>query len=105
MLDSPALHSLNRGFNSASAGFPALGCAPQSRTHSSAGERSLHTGEVQGSIPCASTRTINKIRYFLNWLAVSVASIWHVHAEQSTKWRAVTCKIRAACSPDVLGKI
>ena len=27
----------------------------QSRTHSSAGERSLHTGEVQGSIPCAST--------------------------------------------------
>src|SRR5690349_6000452 len=27
----------------------------KSRTHSSAGERSLHTGEVQGSIPCAST--------------------------------------------------
>jgi hypothetical protein len=29
--------------------------ARKSRTHSSAGERSLHTGEVQGSIPCAST--------------------------------------------------
>src|SRR5260221_14041653 len=27
----------------------------KSRTHSSAGERSLHTGEVQGSIPWAST--------------------------------------------------
>ena len=27
-----------------------------SRAHSSAGERSLHTGEVQGSIPCAPTR-------------------------------------------------
>src|SRR5262249_49616327 len=26
-----------------------------SRAHSSAGERSLHTGEVQGSIPCAPT--------------------------------------------------
>ena len=24
----------------------------------------LHTGEVQGSIPCASTRTVNKIGYF-----------------------------------------
>jgi hypothetical protein len=35
----------------------ALGrAAYKSRTHSSAGERSLHTGEVQGSIPCASTR-------------------------------------------------
>ena len=29
--------------------------ARQFRAHSSAGERSLHTGEVQGSIPCAST--------------------------------------------------
>src|ERR1700720_2664500 len=29
--------------------------APKSRAHSSAGERSLHTGEVQGSIPCAPT--------------------------------------------------
>src|SRR6266567_4997620 len=36
----------------------------KSRTHSSAGERSLHTGEVQGSIPCASTRnTIKSIIY------------------------------------------
>jgi hypothetical protein len=29
--------------------------AQKSRAHSSAGERSLHTGEVQGSIPCAPT--------------------------------------------------
>src|SRR6266849_3787958 len=36
----------------------------KSRTHSSAGERSLHTGEVQGSIPCASTTTVDEIRYF-----------------------------------------
>src|SRR5216117_4163043 len=37
------------------ASLPALDRARKSRTHSSAGERSLHTGEVQGSIPCAST--------------------------------------------------
>jgi hypothetical protein len=36
----------------------------KSRAHSSAGERSLHTGEVQGSIPCAPTRnTIKSIAY------------------------------------------
>src|ERR1700730_9974048 len=34
--------------------------ARKSRAHSSAGERSLHTGEVQGSIPCAPTRIANK---------------------------------------------
>jgi hypothetical protein len=35
-----------------------------SRAHSSAGERSLHTGEVQGSIPCAPTiNTIKSITY------------------------------------------
>src|ERR1700730_3357612 len=34
--------------------------APKSRAHSSAGERSLHTGEVQGSIPCAPTRIFNE---------------------------------------------
>src|SRR6476620_2428004 len=39
----------------------------QVRTHSSAGERSLHTGEVQGSIPCASTITANEIRHFSNY--------------------------------------
>ena len=38
--------------------FPAFEIARQSRTHSSAGERALHTGEVQGSIPCASTSNV-----------------------------------------------
>ena len=33
----------------------ALDHAAKSRAHSSVGERSLHTGEVQGSIPCAPT--------------------------------------------------
>src|SRR3954452_13541344 len=37
------------------ADLSALDRTRESRTHSSAGERSLHTGEVQGSIPCAST--------------------------------------------------
>src|SRR5712675_2949171 len=36
--------------------------ARKSRAHSSAGERSLHTGEVQGSIPCAPTRIFNEIK-------------------------------------------
>jgi len=27
---------------------------------------------------------------------------WHLHAERSMKWRAVTCKIRAESSCDVL---
>ena len=38
--------------------------AQHSRAHSSAGERSLHTGEVQGSIPCAPTslRSLRELR-------------------------------------------
>jgi len=32
----------------------------------------------------------------------SVDNDWHVHAEQSTKWRALTCKIRAVGSRGVL---
>lgn len=38
-------------------GRSAFDRARNSRAHSSAGERSLHTGEVQGSIPCAPTRS------------------------------------------------
>src|SRR4051812_9177906 len=63
MLDSPAPHSVNRGSDEVHRRFPALETARQSRTHSSAGERSLHTGEVQGSIPCASTSK-NPSRFF-----------------------------------------
>ena len=77
--------------------------ARKSRAHSSAGERSLHTGEVQGSIPCAPTRTFNKIRYFFSWCTSKLADYRHLHAEQSAKWRALPCKIRAVCSCDVLG--
>ena len=62
----------------------------------------VHTGEVQGSIPCASTRTVNKIKWFCNHTLPVAADDWHVHAEQSTKWRAVACKIRAVGSRDVL---
>src|SRR6201996_8336383 len=44
-LDTPAPRFVNRASGHTSGG----------RAHSSAGERSLHTGEVQGSIPCAPT--------------------------------------------------
>lgn len=58
-LDSPAPHSVNRGSDEmhrpTGRRCGARIAKRQSRTHSSAGERSLHTGEVQGSIPCAST--------------------------------------------------
>src|ERR1700761_7452284 len=50
-LDTPAPRFVNR----------ASGHACGGRAHSSAGERSLHTGEVQGSIPCAPTITFNEI--------------------------------------------
>src|SRR5260370_41495169 len=73
----------------------------KSRAHSSAGERSLHTGEVQGSIPCAPTRSFNKIRYFRSCDLSAMVDDWQLHAEQSTKWRAVTCKIRAVGCPSV----
>jgi hypothetical protein len=45
---------------------PATSCvtAAEIRVHSSAGERSLHTGEVQGSIPCAPT-IANKLNNLL----------------------------------------
>jgi hypothetical protein len=33
---------------------------------------------------------------------VLCADDWHLHAEQSTKWRALPCKIRAVCSLGVL---
>src|ERR1700704_6601505 len=59
-LDTIAPHFVNRGlwlqvFGMIRRLFYGLDRAAISRTHSSAGERSLHTGEVQGSIPCAST--------------------------------------------------
>jgi hypothetical protein len=82
--------------------FWALAVRGFSRAHSSAGERSLHTGEVQGSIPCAPTSIVNEIKYFLDWLVAVLAADWRLHAEQSTKWRAVACKIRAVCSLGVL---
>src|SRR5437868_7719365 len=60
-LDTPPPHFVNRSLlDDTCIGsirrLSALDFAGKSRTHSSAGERSLHTGEVQGSIPCASTR-------------------------------------------------
>jgi hypothetical protein len=60
-LDSDRRHFVNRGHERRVCPLrrPIYGVrsgAKKSRTHSSAGERSLHTGEVQGSIPCASTR-------------------------------------------------
>ena len=67
----------------------------QKNAHDFNAECGLHTGEVQGSIPCASTRTVNEIRYFCECDLSTMADHWHVHAEQSTKWRAVTCRIRA----------
>ena len=45
-LDTPAPRFVNRTL---------LALTRDGRAHSSAGERSLHTGEVQGSIPCAPT--------------------------------------------------
>ena len=45
-LDTPAPLFVNRTL---------LALTHDGRAHSSAGERSLHTGEVQGSIPCAPT--------------------------------------------------
>jgi hypothetical protein len=41
-------------------------------------ERSLHTGEVQGSIPCAPTIIVNEIRYLLDWLGSGTISDWHL---------------------------
>src|SRR5260370_11530315 len=59
-LDTLAPHSVNRGlwrgvFSDPRPIYRPLIGSQKFRTHSSAGERSLHTGEVQGSIPCAST--------------------------------------------------
>src|ERR1700719_310418 len=45
-LDTPTPRFVNRTL---------LALMHDGRAHSSAGERSLHTGEVQGSIPCAPT--------------------------------------------------
>src|SRR5205814_3933507 len=60
-LDTPGSHFVNRRLeNCIVPACAALHCAQKSRTHSSAGERSLHTGEVQGSIPCASTRSAHE---------------------------------------------
>jgi hypothetical protein len=39
---------------------------------------------------------------FLDRHAAALVADWHLHAEQSTKWRAETCRIRAVCSLGVL---
>jgi hypothetical protein len=70
----------------------------KSRAHSSAGERSLHTGEVQGSIPCAPTRTFNKIKDYLVQYAAVLGADWHLHAEQSTKHEMVCTSVQNPCS-------
>jgi hypothetical protein len=49
----------------------------KSRAHSSAGERSLHTGEVQGSIPCAPTRIdLRPFQFTSHQLARRDCRIW-----------------------------
>src|SRR5260370_1588946 len=68
-------------------------------------ERSLHTREVQGSIPCAPTIIVNEIIYFFDRHAAALVTDWRLHAEQSTKWRALACKIRAVRSAGVLMQI
>jgi hypothetical protein len=75
-LDTPAPRFVNRTLQA---------LTHDGRAHSSAGERSLHTGEVQGSIPCAPTRTFNEIRCFFNWCAAVLIANWHLHAERSMK--------------------
>ena len=62
-LDTPAPHFVNRASAVIRDRRPIAAAVPdRSRAHSSAGERSLHTGEVQGSIPCAPTiSTLNSI--------------------------------------------
>jgi hypothetical protein len=41
---------------------------------------------------------VNETSYFLDWYAALPITHWHLRAEQSRKWRAVTRKIRAVCS-------
>src|SRR5260370_2130448 len=65
--------------------LPAFDRARKSRAHSSAGERSLHTGEVQGSIPCAPTM-------FKGFRALTVFPKVASHT-------SVHVRIRLACVP------
>jgi hypothetical protein len=62
---------------------------------SSVVEHSIGNGEVDSSILSGSTIYFNNIKRRLGGLRVSK---WRLDAEQSTKWRADTCEIRAVGS-------
>src|ERR1700716_3970600 len=67
----------------------------QSRTHSSAGERSLHTGEVQGSIPCASTRRAQENKH-LQLVSPKAAFCWRPGGAVNATFTRLRCYFKAA---------
>jgi hypothetical protein len=69
-LDTPTPRFVNRTL---------LASSTDGRAHSSAGERSLHTGEVQGSIPCAPTTQSP------NLLSFCAAPVWTATFHNRTK--------------------
>src|SRR6516165_3853708 len=72
-----------------------------SRAHSSAGERSLHTGEVQGSIPCAPT---TKTRCFIGFSPPPGTSATGSYRQNRAETRHLDpWKIRGMRSWDVRG--
>ena len=69
---------------------------------SSVVEHSIGNGEVDSSILSGSTSFFNIINACRESVATLPADLWHLHAEQSTKWCALPCKIRAVGSRAVL---
>src|SRR5882757_7560403 len=80
-------------------------CPVGEYTLSSARERSLHTGEVVGSIPTAPTIPRRQINYLQINNHECACRHRHLHAEQSMNSRAETCKIRAVCSQCVRARL
>jgi hypothetical protein len=68
-------------------------------------EHSIGNGEVDSSILSGSTSFLNEIKKQERAAGIQRACYWHLQAEQSAKWRAEACKIRAVCSGDVLTQV
>jgi hypothetical protein len=96
-LDTGGPSFVNRDFWRVRVGASRTRCT-KTRAHSSAGERSLHTGEVQGSIPCAPTIKTPCLLGFSH--SRNFLSPQH-HAERSRIRNADSCKIRVKCWPIV----
>ena len=98
-LDTAPPHFVNRGLCRPllrpDLMVPTADFADKSRTHSSAGERSLHTGEVQGSIPCASTI---KPSDFLQFLDCLPSRFGNSGQNETRNRRFDLWKIRGLCS-------